>query len=495
MKEGRIDRKTTPSASGAAPDIVTQSIKRLVWIAAPIAAAAAFYLWNFADLFPLIEYRQWIDDSDLYAGLDLFYRYAILRTETGFSRTTSFAVTALFASACGQGIACHNALHIALLLGTAGLLGATLLRQSGSRHPALVAAALVFFLFSVPVLDAASWQATMLDKCAVLLVALFTWYVARPRLPILFDQLALLALTVLAVNAKEAAWSVVPSVMLLALVQRLEHAPSVLGALPPAIGPVFARFALALAYAVMHIGQVMAKLISVDVADLARVTSGSAAANFQIFAGYLLGAAGIGSAVVIAGVLATWRAPRRTQLMLSWAAISFALAFAIPLKTSAQSPFYLLVPLFHLTAALFWIATGCMDISGARARIIVAAIIVALLTARLIEFGRSEPYYLALAQLSRNFQKTLAAVSVEIARSAPAALTFDVPATQNRAYMFVGSTGLPSGSGLARYLAPPGATPNQIAALRRAIDTPGTGEGLRVRLRADMSLESLSRLP
>jgi hypothetical protein len=30
--------------------------------AAPILAAAAFYVWNFADLFPLIEYRHWIDN-------------------------------------------------------------------------------------------------------------------------------------------------------------------------------------------------------------------------------------------------------------------------------------------------------------------------------------------------------------------------------------------------------------------------------------------------
>ena len=35
------------------------------WLAAPIAAAAAFYLWNFVDLFPLIEYREWIDGAGL----------------------------------------------------------------------------------------------------------------------------------------------------------------------------------------------------------------------------------------------------------------------------------------------------------------------------------------------------------------------------------------------------------------------------------------------
>ena len=460
------------------------------WIAAPVAAAAAFYLWNFSDLFPLIEYRQWIEDSDLHAALHFFYRVAILHGETGFSRTTSFVAVALFASACGHTIACHNVLHIALLLGAAVLLGLTLMRQSEHRHPALVAAVLVFFLFSIPVLDAIAWQATILDKCAVLLAALFTWYVARPRLPRVLDQVVLLALTILTVNAKEAPWVVLPSVMLLALVQRLEHAPSVARALPAATGWVLARFALALAYAVMHIGLVMAKLFA-DSAELARVTSGPAIANLMAYAGFLLGAASICAAVVGAGALAAWRASRRTRLMLLWAAVSFAAAFAMPLKTSTQEAFYLLVPLFYLAAGLFWIVVGIAEAAGPRARVSLPVVVLVLVILCVGNFARSAPGAgLAFAQLSRNFQQALAAVRIEVARDPPQSVTFRADG-QPWAFKFFGSTG---GSALAPYLAPPGATREEIAALRRAIDAPAA-PGLQVRLHADMSLESITRAP
>jgi hypothetical protein len=55
------------------------------------------------------------------------------------------------------------------------------------------------------VLDAAAWQATLLDKCALLFTALLTYYVARsdPAASTWRDQAILLTLTVLAINTKE----------------------------------------------------------------------------------------------------------------------------------------------------------------------------------------------------------------------------------------------------------------------------------------------------
>ena len=391
-----------------------------IWLAAPIAAAAAFYVWNFVDLFPLIEYREWIDRAELESGLHFFYHNAIRHTVIGFSRSTSFLAVALFTSACGPAIACHNFMHIALLLAAAALLGLTLLRLSECRRPVLVAGTVAFFLFTVPVLDAVAWQATIHDKLAVLLAALFTWYVARPRLPVLLDQPVLLALTILTVNAKESAWVVLPSLMLLAAALRLAQAPAIARALPAAIGATLARFALPLAYAVMHIGLAMVQLMTIDIAELARVTSGSA---------------GILAAFLAAFALALAAASAWTRLMLLWAAVSFALALAIPLKTSAQSPFYLLVPLYYLSATLFWIASAALDALRARAmRAAMAAALTAALMLHVTGFLNRVPPYREIADLSRNFQTALEAIRQEIARDPPSVLRFDAPADQPQAY-------------------------------------------------------------
>jgi hypothetical protein len=154
--------------------------------------------------------------------------------------------------------------------------------------------------------------------------------------------------------------------MLLALVQRLEHAPSVARALPAATGWVLARFAPRARLRGHAYRLVMAKLF----AD----SGGAGASHVRArdreshgLRGFLLGAASICAAVVGAGALAAWRASRRTRLMLLWAAVSFAAAFAMPLKTSTQEAFYLLVPLFYLAAGLFWIVVGIAEAAGPRA--------------------------------------------------------------------------------------------------------------------------------
>jgi hypothetical protein len=65
----------------------------------------------------------------------------------------------------------------------------------------------VFFLFSIPVLDAIAWQATILDNARCCWPRSSPGTMARPRLPRVLDQVVLLALTILTVNAKEAPWS------------------------------------------------------------------------------------------------------------------------------------------------------------------------------------------------------------------------------------------------------------------------------------------------
>ena len=193
--------------------------------------------------------------------------------------------------------------------------------------------------------------------------------------------------------------------------------------------------------------------------------------------------------VIVAAGIAAWRAPRQTGLMVLWAMISFAGALAIPLKTTGQSPFYLLVPLYYLAAVLAWTAAGLME-AWPRAHIATMALVAALLVARVAGFARDTAPYLAFAELSRNFRQALTVVSAELVSGLPQALTFHAEG-QPRAYMFLDWSGERA---LARYLAPPGATAEEIAALRRAIDAPA-GQGLQVRLRPNLSLESLTRAP
>ena len=465
----------------------------LLWIATPIVAAAAFAAWHFLDLFPLVEYRHWIDNPDLAGTLLWFFHVTVSHVQFSPStRTTSHLAVSVFSTTCGQMIPCHNAWQIALLLGAAALAGMTLLRQTGGRHPVLISAALALFLFSAPMLDAVSWQATVLDKCAALMSALFLWYVTRHRLGVLPDQIVLTALTVLTLNTKEAAWATLPSAALLALAQRLvETAPSRSLTLA-AIGQVLMRFALPIAYGAIHVGLVFTHLATTYPGDFARVTSGDITNNLTAYARYMAGSSAAAAAVIAAAAVAMWYAPPRSRMMLGWAAVSLAGALSIPLRTTAQAPFYLLVPLLYFSFLAFWIAVAIQDALPRRLAALPTFAMAVLLVTRLAELPRQIPYALELAQSSRNFQQALAQVRDAIIDDMPRNITF--LAGQPRAYMFLEPIG-GYGRALARYILPPGASADAIEAVRRATDTQGPGPTLEVRLRPDMSVEALRRIP
>ena len=74
---------------------------RIIAISAiPIVAAAVFYISNFFDLFPLIEYRQWLfPPIGLQDEFRWFYNVAILHSDwatTAFPRVTSFVGVGVF---------------------------------------------------------------------------------------------------------------------------------------------------------------------------------------------------------------------------------------------------------------------------------------------------------------------------------------------------------------------------------------------------------------
>jgi hypothetical protein len=452
--------------------------------AAPILAAA-FYAWNFADLFPLIEYRQWIDNSvDWWPTLQWFFDLALLHRWTPeYSRAASLLVVWAFRDACGLSIVCHNAMHIALLLASAALLAAILRRWV---DPFITAGALVFFLFSVPMLDAVAWQATILDKCALLCTALLIHHVARRAAFGWTDQIILVVLTVITVNAKEAAWVSVPSAALLAWIGCGDLRRTLL------------RFALPSAYFAWQVGYTMAhRVLVAPASELARVLSGDPLSNLSNFADDLLGAAlPVLALALLAALLAAWAHPANRRLLL-WAALSFAGAIAIPLRTTTREPFYLLVPMFYLTImlALTFAAAAARSIALRGAAALAG---LCLLAVQARGYLRNYPLYAARIEMSRNFQAALAAVRAQLHERRPALVTFRYPAGNHQAFRFLAPTGEHEHA-LARYIAPPGTAEAEIKALRRIIRevegdpaTPSRTGEMIVLLRRDLALERLT---
>ena len=456
-------------------------------VAAPLLAAAAFYAWNFSDLFLLIEYRHWIDNPPQWrATLEWFLDVALLHQWAALqSRGLSFLVAGIFREACGLSIVCHNGMHIALLLASAALLAAILRRWT---DPFITAGALVFFLFSAPVLDAAAWQATLLDKCAVLFTALLTYYVARsdPAASTWRDQAFLLTLTVLATNAKEAAWVCVPSAAFLSLLRSGDLRRTV------------RRFALPCAYFAWQTGYILYGLYQLP-GELARVTSADPLSNLSKYADYLLGAQAslpvLGLVLSVALLIAYARPTHRKMIV--WAVVSFVGAIALPLRTATAELFYLLVPMFYLTIvlALAFAAAAPRSIALRSAAAIVG---LCLLTVQVRGYLRHYPLYAARIEMSRNFQAVLAAVRARLGERRPELVTFRYPAGNHQTYMFVTSIG-EHGHALARYIAPPGAGDAEIDAVRRIIrdaeaekaTAPQKGE-MTVLLRPNLALERLT---
>ena len=337
-------------------------------------------------------------------------------------------------------------------------------------------------------LDAAAWQATLLDKCAVLFTALLTYYVARsdPAASTWRDQAILLTLTVLATNAKEAAWVCVPSAAFLSLLRSGDLRRTVL------------RFALPCAYLGVA-DRICPERALPKPGELARVTSHSPLPNLSKYADYLLGAQAslpvLGLVLSIALLIAYWRPTHRKMIV--WAVVSFAGAIALPLRTATAELFYLLVPMFYLTIvlALAFAAAAPRSIALRSAAAIVG---LCLLTVQVRGYLRHYPLYATRIEMSRNFQAVLASVRARLGERRPELVTFRYPAGNHQAYMFVTAIG-EYGHALARYIAPPGAGEGDIEALRRIIrdaeaeraTAPQKGE-MTVLLRQDLALERLT---
>ena len=409
-------------------------------------AGAWFYGAYWLDLFPLIEYRNWLW-YPFEAGRSIPELLHHLGAQEGaFARDVSLFEVQLTALGCGLGYRCVNAVPLALLLVTDVLLYFLIRRLVGSRPLAFGAACL--WMMSHPVVDAAAWQATNHDKVAVVLTLatlhVLLYFLKGPAtlFRIVAGNLAVFALVVLAYNSKEAAWALVPCGLLLGFVVFDGPAPGgfIRGQLP--------YFVLALLYAV-HQNLRYFAFFQEDHAWKVHVTSGpplrnTAAylaflANQPVFSWFALQPTG---AVVVAAALA-WRfGERRRAKVAWWAALASVLSAALVLRLQYPSGYHMVVPsvyLYLMGAAAF--ASLLEGTGGPAWRRPVGLGLSAATAAYLLMHGvRAYPDYEARRARSARFVATLPVIAKHVPVAGDAPIHLVTPDSRYDAYMFLGAT-------------------------------------------------------
>jgi hypothetical protein len=414
--------------------------------AIPFLAGAWFYGVYWLDLFPLIEYRNWLwYPFEAGRSIPELLRHLVAQ-EGAFARDVSLFEVQLTALGCGLGYRCVNAVPLALLLVTDVLLYFLIRRLVGSRPLAFGAACL--WVMSHPVVDAAAWQATNHDKVAVLLTVatlhVLLYFLKGPATPlrIVAGNLAIGSLVVLAYNSKEAAWALLPCGLLLGLVAFDRPTPGgfIRGQLP--------YFVLPLLYAV-HQNLRYFAFFQEDHAWKVHVTSGpplrnTAAylaflANQPVFSWFALQPTG---AVVAATALA-WRfGERRRARVACWAALACVLSAALVLRLQYPSGYHMVVPSVYLylmgAAAFSSLLEGNRTPAWRRA---VALGLPAATAAYLLMHGvRAYPDYEMRRARSARFVATLPVVAKYVPVAGEAPIHLVTPDSRYDAYMFLGAT-------------------------------------------------------
>ena len=405
-----------------------------------------------------------------------------------FSRAFTFEVVAGISTACGYNAPCHNLFHISLLTASGLLLAALLLRLLPRRPVLFIAGAVVFMLFSQPVMDALAWQATLLDKLSLFFCALGTYLVAQTDLHrsdqryVIERNLVLLLVAIAAYNSKEATFPLLPSLVILLMLRFATLEPPSWASFAGALRRSFTLLAAPSLYALFHVAVVFINRTFLTPAENLRVTGGNAEFNFYHYFVYMFNLEPLSYffnlypyapepvliqfAVAILVVTACLAfvviklASRSMILLWFWALISFIMAFVIPLRTTSIPPFYTLEPLFYLAILLCVTAVIAWDAARtSSAKMAVQGIVAILVILHVWGLGRPYAYYMHITEMSDNFAQAILQVKARIGRTShPPGMLFLWPKTEPLAYMFLGSQGNRS---LASYLLPPG-TPSAL---------------------------------
>lgn len=407
-------------------------------------APVCVYFWLYSDLFPLIEYRQWVESPDAATALTTFLYNAALPTAS-FSRSFSLLFVNAVGASCDTAVRCHNWAQLALIGGTAlgmFLLACHFTRQRSYLTPALASIA---FLLSIPTIDAVVWQATVLDKMAAFLTiwTLYLWVrlVDAQQSKLLVNVLMGLAV-ILASNSKEAAWALLPSLYILGFLTILRSSKgSLLDRLSNSAKQTIGLLLLPTLYFIYFIAAYFWNFFKLGYVEHAM--SGNRVENLNLFIGMLTNMRMKSSwafpafsclALALAG---TFHATNQTKEqarysdIFTWSFISFLIAITIPSGTKYHSPFYLLVPAIFFYLSIFAAAARINEAISPKFSIILGCILIALTSNHAILFYNNADHYFKVYELSRNARRLLRQVAQD-----SSSIKLVYPTTQWRAYMF-----------------------------------------------------------
>jgi hypothetical protein len=336
---------------------------------------AAYYVIRLGRLFPLFEYRSWLDYPSI--GVSRLIHVMLVRDEL-FSRHLSLEFVKSMKHVCGTDIECLDAVSY-VPLGLACVLLYTLARQIGLGR-AIASGVTLLWAFSAPVADAMAWQATSHDRLAALFAfaALNVAYheLGKPwsKARAAVTNATLFSLIVLAYNSKESAFFLGPSLAALPLARAERwNLRTLLHGFSLVVAPV--------AYAVFHNVRYV-QLLPLDPTWQGHTGSGDPVYNAKALAPLLLNQNAWSTAaicvfalltIVMAALALRFVVQARSRSIeidpaesvatrtVLWLWLAFFVAASATLRTRLTSTYYLTLPV-----ALFYLAAARELVSAAR---------------------------------------------------------------------------------------------------------------------------------
>ncbi len=441
-------------------------------------AGGMFFGRYFSHLFPLIEYRYWISGRP-HSVWPLLRE--MLLPSASFSRHFSIWTVQAGWLWTSRSIVESNWLQLMMMILTAlGLYW--FLRRQFPTHNAFIPAlgCALCYLFSVPLVDAAAWQATNHDKLAALLtITGLHVCLTLSRMPmkpgrVVIGNIGLFCIVVLAYNSKESAWCLVPAGCALVLSGRITTGG--LGDLRHlrAWKETFALTLLPLLYSIWHVGiRLHFVLRESDQKFVSHVFGGNSLRNLYHF---LLGfvnlsripnswpAAVAASVTLVVITAALIRSLIKHRMGLVVPTMGLLMAMTIPARTLYDSPFYLLVP-----ALFFWwlICAAAMELcEGMNTRRLwvsglATAVVLLLQIANLLSPRAGWNLYMQLVEASNGFRASLPRIARTQPIDNPASICFAYPEEMFFAFQIIGNE---EERGISPFLFPDVADKGRLAA-------------------------------
>jgi hypothetical protein len=395
--------------------------------------------WRWLDLFPLIEFRQQIEFALPFHWL---LENILLSGENIWS--IPFYFNSMLGQTCGTELYCLNGSLLAIVIAT-GLMITLLLKRMGFRWKTSVLAGILWQI-GLPVLDSMAWQATNLDKISALLVVigmhagLFWLRRVKSGYGMFLCSTSLLLLTALAYNTKPAAWVLIPTLILLPIVER---------------GVELRRWFICLTVPTIYAALRSAKtlyLVANDTFYLEHISKGDLFYNAWTFFGILCGSNSGSIAPIIVVVLVSAIIIYGTKFRIAryqagiFSLICLAGSITIALRTQYANPFYMLVPSIFMVMAIAAICEIVIEDRRMWWRRGIFAISLSFAVIFIINILDARKQYEIVDQQSTSFRQSLAIAETYLNGASVDQITFVVDGSNYLAYKFV------SGGALEAYI-------------------------------------------